>query len=252
MQGTTALVRTGLLIGSFMLGSCLGDGSSNCLPGTLQCECTGGLCQTGLLCVSNFCVDPNAPSTTTTASTSTTQGLTFGTTLSDTGDSQDTDEPSGGPIIEEFIVDKENLEYGELLTFTAIVSDPDGIEDIKSGRLTAPTFDVGYFMNVGGATWSLVTTWQAINEAEGGILNNEIQFEAEFTDQADLVATRTVSVLVCESGFDVCSDGCQNLTSDENCGSCGNDCGPDYYCYVDYYGAYCEYSGGGGFVPDDA
>jgi hypothetical protein len=180
-----------------------------------------------------------------------TQGSTSLTTIGDTGDSQDTDEPSGGPIIEEFIVDKQNLLYMELLTFTAIVSDPDGLEDIKSGQLTGPTWNAGYFMNVGGATWSLVTTWQAINDAEG-TLNKEIQFEAEFTDQADQVATRTVSVLVCENGFDVCPDGCRDLTSDEDCGFCGNECGPSSYCYSDYGESYCMYDGDGGFVPDDA
>jgi hypothetical protein len=78
------------------LGSC-GGAAGDCKDGQEACPCIGGLgCNIGLECRSGYCVNPNDPTTTTSAGTITASG-TDGTASSTTGDTGDSGDSGGTP-----------------------------------------------------------------------------------------------------------------------------------------------------------
>lgn len=55
--GASLLWASGLLFGAGLGVACGQPSSSDCSPGTANCECIAGECYTGLQCVADFCVD---------------------------------------------------------------------------------------------------------------------------------------------------------------------------------------------------
>lgn len=160
----------------------------------------------------------------------------------------------------------------ESAVFSAVLTDPDGIDDLIGGSLKDPDSGAAYgtfATDAGEGAYSLTLTWDAINavhpiEGKGGA---SIVFRAEFFDQGGHAATQDVTLMfecMAETAIDVCDGDCTETDVDyENCGSCGRACdaaGPDvtrechegkcaYYAYSDEVttatcSAYCTSLGG--------
>jgi len=165
----------------------------------------------------------------------------------------------GGPEFLSFgsdvsILNKTDVSSNPSVTFTVVLTDPDGVEDLIGGSLldeSGPPF--GSFATSGQeGSYQLSVTWDQINlvapvdfDAMGAR-----SFRAQFFDQDGHVAEKTLSIsLSCngasacagDCGSARCSSECVYLGSDENCAGCADDCGFGYcgttgggeedYCY---------------------
>ncbi len=120
-------------------------------------------------------------------------------------------------------------EHGTL-AITAIVTDPNGIDDVIGGTLTDPDTGAAYGAFATSASegaYELELSWrdiEAVQPIDTPIGGAERDFLVQFFDQAGHTAQQTVSVtLHCSmSGFALCSGACTDLASDpHNCGACG-------------------------------
>jgi hypothetical protein len=119
------------------------------------------------------------------------------------------------------------------VVFSAVLTDPDGIDDLIGGSLKDPASGNAYgtfATDAGEGAYSLMLTWDAINtvipiDGKGG---SSRMFRAEFFDQAGHVVTRDVTLMfVCAntSRLDLCDGECTtNATDVDNCGMCGRSC----------------------------
>jgi hypothetical protein len=148
-----------------------------------------------------------------------------------TGEASNTAPMAGAPMILSFQTDVTNLTAGESVTFTAVVTDPDGVGDIVGGTLSDLTGAIGYgpFVAAGQeGTYSISVSWDKMHQTE------PIQFEqmdairafrAEFYDQAANKVSKDVELtLTCAEGS-ACDGVCADvMTNAEHCGSCAGVC----------------------------
>ncbi len=120
-------------------------------------------------------------------------------------------------------------EHGTLV-ITAVVTDPNGIDDVIGGTLLDPDSGSAYgaFDAAGSdGTYELDLAWhdiEAVQPIDTPIGGAERDFLAQFFDQGGHLAQQTISVtLHCSmSGYALCSGTCADLASDpHNCGACG-------------------------------
>lgn len=134
----------------------------------------------------------------------------------------------GGPQIVSLAVNTSRLGPTETLAITAIVTDPDGIEDVIGGELALPNgttlgpFSTSSQEGAYGAklTWADVKIAQDLTNQAG---EQAVVFVARFFDQATHVASKSVTVvLACDSNqLSLCDGACVNLDTDEDhCGAC--------------------------------
>lgn len=137
------------------------------------------------------------------------------------------------PIILSFSTNTSEIDPTDTVSFSVIVSDPQGIDDLIGGQLIDPggstygTFSTAseegaYSLSLG---WSQVNTVRTI-EFEAGSSENRT-FRAQFYDAEGNSATDDLSVrLSCARSDEGACDGeCISLSSDsDNCGACGNVC----------------------------
>ncbi len=157
------------------------------------------------------------------------------TTSHDSGTSTEpTATSSPGANGPQFISLKSNvtkLTSGQSVIFTAIVTDPDGLDDIAGGALSSEDGAIGYgpFMAAGQeGTYTIEVTWDAMHQAEPiEFVQSELArtFRVDFYDQAAHEATKTVELtLFCMAGS-ACDGVCVDVGIDgENCGQCGRIC----------------------------
>jgi len=120
---------------------------------------------------------------------------------------------------------------GESLTFTALLTDPDGVDDIVGGSLVSENemIDYGPFIAAGQAgTYSLSLSWMQIQQAAPINFENSdlpLIFRARFFDQGGQKAVKEAAIgLFCEGGS-ACNGSCTDLAVDGvNCGTCGHAC----------------------------
>lgn len=166
-----------------------------------------------------------------TSSTSMTETSSAPTTGMSSAPTTGTSSVEGGPIFLSFGTNVGTLTQGEMVTFTATLTDPDGVEDIIGGSLQSPdeSLQFGPFVAAGQlGTYSITLSWAQIHQAEaiefemGGI---QREFRAVFFDQAGHKATEDVVLeLVCIGGA-ACAGTCTDLAVDAlNCGACGRTC----------------------------
>jgi hypothetical protein len=175
-----------------------------------------------------------------------------------------------GPEILEFSVSPERLTEGGQMTITVAITDPQGFDDIGGGRILDESGEsYGIFGGAGG-TYSATETWDQINNVSPISFESAQQtvFVAEFFDSADNRTTRPFYMELHCNGFPACDGTCEetrcteacanggvpceagscmsleNLSSDQNCGACGNVCGGGMICD----GLQCACAGG----PDEA
>ena len=162
------------------------------------------------------------------------------TTPTESSDSSETNQTSdestsaplpGAPVFLSLQTNVSKVTAGESVTFTAVLTDPDGVEDIVGGTLSDQTGMIGYgpFVAAGQeGTYSIMVSWDAMNQAE------TIQFEgmdlarvfrAEFYDQAANKVSKDANLtLTCAEGS-ACDGVCTDLASNDNhCGTCGHAC----------------------------
>lgn len=150
----------------------------------------------------------------------------------------------GGPTFLSFSANTMLLEYNETLIFSAVLTDPDGIDDLIGGTLV----DAGSGATYGSfqtsaaeGSYSLSVSWDQIDTVitiEAPPTGIERAFRAEFFDQGGNKATGDITVtLRCSSpGSTTNSYGCCAGTQtnwnyeDGSCGSCDSGGGTFYGC----------------------
>lgn len=101
----------------------------------------------------------------------------------------------------------QQITSGQSVTFTAIVTDPDGLDDIAGGTLSSEDASIGYgpFVAAGQeGTYTIEVSWDAMQQAESiDFVQSEIvrTFRVDFFDQAAHSAMKTVDLtLFCTEG----------------------------------------------------
>lgn len=124
------------------------------------------------------------------------------------------------------------LFVGQQLKITAIVSDPQGINDLIGGQLEHP--GGGTYGNFATAAqegaYGMTLDWQAINQVapiDAPVAGIGRSFRARFFDVAGHEATRDIVItLLCGGAQSACQGVCIDLQrSGASCGKCGYNCG---------------------------
>ena len=121
---------------------------------------------------------------------------------------------------------------GESLTITAIMTDPDGIQDVIGGTLASEddTVQYGVFAAQGDeGAYALTITWDTIHQVQPVEFSTEHSrtFVASFFDQDGHRAERVLTITLHCDGLAACSGQCVDLSVDaNNCGSCHNAVAP--------------------------
>ncbi len=128
-----------------------------------------------------------------------------------------------GPVLVSIGTDRTEVGPSEELRVVAVVTDPDGIEDVIGGQLTTEDGAAIYGAFVSAAqegSYELVVGFDQLVDLGGGILGATPVprvLRAEFYDQSSNVVEATVEIsLTCSAGF-----GCGT-----QCGAPSNDCHP--------------------------
>lgn len=144
----------------------------------------------------------------------------------------------GGPIIVSFQTNVSQLTEGESVTFTVVLTDPDGVDDIIGGTLSSADGSIGYgpFVVAGPpGTYSIELSWAEIHQAEPiefeGTATGRT-FRAEFFDQATHETSKDVDLELHCDGLAACDGVCTDLMSEpQHCGACARVCdGEDPAC----------------------
>lgn len=214
-----------------------------CEQGALNCVCFANqTCFNGLVCGGNLCVPAADGSTShgsgggtgssessggSAASSDGTGGTTTATTSAGATSDTTSGTEEGGPVIVDFGTNVKSITEGELVRFTATLTDPDGPDDIQGGSLKSADEEVtfGAFSDLGNGTYELNLDWYAIDQAIGVefIGSDTLAFKAVFFDNDGKKGFATTSIeLTCDTDF-ACEGHCV-WEDKENCGSCGNWC----------------------------
>lgn len=137
------------------------------------------------------------------------------------------------------------------VTFTAVLTDPDGVDDLIGGSLIDESgAPYGAFTTSGQeGAYEMTISWDQINDIAsidfGPGPGSARSFTAEFFDAAGHKSQKSISIqLTCEGssacegqcGLGSCGTECVYLGTAENCGGCGDDCG---YGYCDSEASVC-------------
>jgi hypothetical protein len=139
---------------------------------------------------------------------------------------------NASPVILSLSANTTTLRPGEVLVITAIVTDPDGIEDLIGGQLRGESGAAyGAFATAAdeGAyelqlTWSALDTAEPIDAEPGG---SPRVFEAVFYDVAgaQAVASLTISMRCHDDELALCAGSCVDWRFDaDRCGRCDRVC----------------------------
>ena len=149
-----------------------------------------------------------------------------------------------GPKILDFTANTNSVNQSATLRLTAIVTDPDGIDDVIGGTLKSPSGQTyGAFQtSASEGAYEIALTWPDINsvQALAPLLpgeNTARVFIAEFYDQSEHRTSKEIQISFgCEDASEgVCdpNGACVNLeSSSDHCGACGES--------IDTHVARCE------------
>jgi hypothetical protein len=142
-----------------------------------------------------------------------------------------------GPRFLSFGTNVVEVTQGETITFAAVLTDPDGIDDLIGGSLASASGSVTYgafATNGQEGAYSLTVSWDQINATSPFrfTVEESRSFTASFFDVAGNKATQTIDVRFHCSGYAGCDGTCVDLqTGDlvegwlfEHCGECGTTC----------------------------
>ncbi|MCA9554498.1 MAG: hypothetical protein KC933_30970 [Myxococcales bacterium] len=156
------------------------------------------------------------------------------------------------PRILSLNVNSNNLTPGDDLVVTAIVTDPDGIDDLIGGELVHPAGgSYGAFATAAQeGSYTLTLTWAQLDavvpiRGDAQRIDQHVRtLQARFFDVAGHMVTQEVSVTFsCDvAGRGLCGTGCADFqTNPFHCGECGRRCdsfGGNYY--GDATGNFCQ------------
>lgn len=133
------------------------------------------------------------------------------------------------PRILSFATNVMSITRGQSVTFSAIVTDPDGIADVIGGTLEASSGAVyGTFSASGNdGAYSLSLSWTEMGQVLPINFATEEQrpFVARFYDVAGHQVTQTLQVRLHCNGMAACDGYCVDLATDySNCGQCNRAC----------------------------
>jgi hypothetical protein len=209
-----------------------GDERGACRP--------GGGCSGDLVCASGICVRLDTPPQGGSGGARVIEedggtGATAGTTGGGSGGAVG---GAGAPIFLTLTANTALLEYQQTLTVAAVLTDPDGIDDLIGGVLVDPTTGNSYgaFMTAAAeGSYSLMVPWAAINTVaaiDADPPGVDRRFRAEFFDSAGHKTTRDLTVrLRCNAPGarteQACCDGKQFFVNARtSCGTCNRACVP--------------------------
>lgn len=167
----------------------------------------------------------------------------------------DVDEPppdTDGPRILDLATDVSRLNANQVVIVSAIVTDPDGIDDLIGGTLKdehGGTY--GSFATAAAeGAYTMTVSWASLNQMApiDFVDEGRRKLIAEFFDQAGHHTSGSIELtLDCVVGpacdgacyYERCDGECLSILSDNlNCGSCGHEClegghcdGGECYCY---------------------
>ncbi len=250
-----------LTITALLTGAC-----SSQEPTPLSACATDNDCKGTRVCEKGACVEPGGAggkaSTTTSSAATTGSGGSGGSAAvtsssssasatTGTGMTQD-----GGPTFLSFGTNVTTVHEGDTVVFTAILTDPQGVDDVIGGSLKAANGSAyGAFATSGQeGAYQMSLTWQQIQQVAaftfpyGG--SESRTFTATFFDQGGHMATATVTLkFTCSNGGERCGAVCYDTQTDPNhCGtcdptSCGGGCmngGCLSACQIAGTGASCD------------
>ena len=131
------------------------------------------------------------------------------------------------PQILSFTASATVLSEGGTVTFSVIVSDPDGAEDLAGALLLAGGGgSYGTMSGEPGSGYSLDVTWAQINAVRSiDFTSGQSRvFVAEVFDAAGNRSRAQVEVALGCGGSGSCAGVCTTLGTEENCGGCGHVC----------------------------
>jgi hypothetical protein len=139
----------------------------------------------------------------------------------------DTVPSEAGPNILSFGTDVTSLDVNQFFHVVAIVTHPDGLDQLVGGRLTDPTGMVNYdaFIADRQGSYAITLSWNQLNQVSPitFVHSGERTLVGQFYDQAGHSASRSVTLTLICNGEDACSGRCVDLSTDrDNCGQCGN------------------------------
>ncbi len=153
----------------------------------------------------------------------------------DAGPDVHPDAASGGPDAPRILSLATNVTAvmageNEILIVTAIVTDPDGIDDLIGGTLHDPISGRSYGAFATSAAegayeirlrWNEINAVAPIDAPTGGAVRT---FRAAFYDQAGHIASSDAAItFTCGARYGICDGECKDLeTDDANCGACRN------------------------------
>lgn len=175
----------------------------------------------------------SASGTTGTGGTTTSSSSTSSSTTSSSTTSSSTTGSAAGaaPVILVLGTNVPSITQGATVTFSAVVTDPDGIDDVIGGILSDANGGIyGAFATTGqeGAyqmtlSWAQIQQVGSIDFAQGA--TGPRAFTAEFFDQAGHTVQKPITVTLDCKGNGACGGTCLDMTQDvNNCGTCGHAC----------------------------
>ncbi len=197
----------------------------------------------------------------TTGMTENSSGVTEGKTTGSTSESGTTSTPptsgttaaDGGPVFLSFNTNVGKITQGESVTFTALLTDPDGVDDIVGGSLLSENekIDFGPLIAAGQpGTYSISLSWAQIHQSDPIFFENAEPprvFRARFFDQKGHQAVMDAEIVLMCAGGSACGGSCTDLDLDGmNCGNCGHACAS-----MGCQGGICAPNLSGCFVVED-
>jgi hypothetical protein len=135
----------------------------------------------------------------------------------------------GGPQILSLSTNVNRITESESFRISAIVTDPDGIDDLIGGELVNEQgASLGTFStNAQEGAYEMIVSWADIDDSDPIELYADLDrpLLARFYDVAGHTAQRIVTItLYCQEGA-ACDGHCTDVTEDvDNCGVCGDVC----------------------------
>jgi hypothetical protein len=138
-----------------------------------------------------------------------------------------------GPRFLTFSSNSTELLDGQPLTVTAVLTDPDGVDDLIGGTLLDPATGASYGAfetSASEGSYQLTLTWPQLDAVSpiDGSLGDPMHrtLRAQFFDTAGHQTSRDLEIgLGCASASGIaCSTGCADAYGTNSCGACGNRC----------------------------
>ncbi|MBP6629122.1 MAG: hypothetical protein KA297_06820, partial [Kofleriaceae bacterium] len=146
-----------------------------------------------------------------------------------------------------------SIGWGGAVTFTAVLTDPDGIDDLIGGSLTSPdgAIQYGAFATSGQeGSYTLTLDWNSMNRSEPITFatHEDRQFRAAFFDVAGHLAERLIAIELTCGGRYACGGTCLDMcgATSQQRQSCDQVCtAQGMVCAGGTFGREANYSAGG-------